>query len=210
MILGSEYVRPFISLAISFPNMLFCTLLFARSMKRRRFYLPRFFAGLLIVIVCYLGAAVMRYDYPVLITRIITGCFSYFVILPLLFLCYCDAPANILLSWCAGFAVQEIASRGFALLLFLAGVNAQESMSLFGGANMLLDYGIYYAAHFLIALLCCAIFHRNKSLETDRSSERTIARLSLFSALWLVVPTASPGNFRARAMSYTSFFKRLG
>ena len=179
--------------------MLFCTLLFARSMKRRRLFLLRFLAGLLIVTGCYLGAAVMRHDYPVLTTRIITGCFSYFVLLPLLFLCYRDTPANILLSWCAGFAVQEIASRGFALLLFLAGVNALESMSLFHESNELRDYGIYYAVHFLIALLCYAIFHRNKRLETDRSSGRTITRLSLFSALWLVISGSIAREFQAES-----------
>ena len=195
-IMGPEYTRQFLSLVVSFPFMLLCTLLFAHSMKRRKLFFLRFLAGLLIVLACFVGQSIMRVDYPGLATRTITGCFAYVVILPLLFLCYSDAPANILLCWCAGIATQEIASRGFNLLQFLAGVNTQESMSFFHDFNELRDYSIYYLLHFLIAFVCYGIARKNRYMDADRDSLRMITLLSLFSAVWLAVSNSVARQFQ--------------
>lgn len=176
--------------------MLFCSLLFARSMKRRRFFALRFLAGVLIVLACYIGAAVLRADYSGLVTRIVTSYFAYFVILPLLSLCYNGTAANILLSWCAGFATQEIASRCFTLLLFLAGVDNQQSMSFFGEFNALRDYSVFYLIHLLIALVCYGVFRQRGDMDADRSSVRTITLLSVFSALWLVISNSIAQEFQ--------------
>lgn len=196
IILGPEYIRPFISLAASFPIMLFCSLLFAHTMKRRRFFALRFLAGVLIIVGCYIGAAVLRTDYSSLATRIVTSYFAYFVILPLLFLCYNGTTANNLLCWCAGFATQEIASRGFTLLLFLAGVDSQQSMSFFGEFNALRDYSVFYLIHLFIALICYGIFRQSRGMDADRSSVRTITLLSVFSALWLVISNSIAQEFQ--------------
>ena len=196
LILGEQYVRPFISLAAAFPVLLFCTLLFAHSINRRKLFILRFLAGLLIIFGCYAGATVMRTEYPILATRIITNYFSYFVTLPLLFLCYRDTPANILLSWCAGFSAQEIASRAFSLMLVLVGVDIRESMSFFGEFSALRDYTIFYLVHFLIVLLLYRIFRQNKYMDEDRSGVRTITALSVFAALWLTVSNSVAREFQ--------------
>ena len=138
-------------------------------------------------------------EYPVLATRIITNYFSYFATLPLLFLCYRDISANILLCWCAEFSSQEIASRDFSLFLILSGVDTRKSIFFFGEFNELRDNTIFYLIHFLIVLPCYKIFRHNKYLDEDRSGLHRITLLSVFAALWLTISDSIAREFQSES-----------
>lgn len=200
MLLG-DYARQFITQMASFPMMLFCTLLFSLSMKRHEQFFLRILLGVAITVACYVGIAVLRTDFEGIGSRLITNVFAYFITLPILFVCFQEAPVNILLAWCAGIATQEVGARAFSLLLACLGINDRESMSFFADYNELRDWTIFYFIHFSIYFGCFLIARRPKCLDADRSSVRRITFLSVFSALWLAVSSTVTREFQLESFA---------
>ena len=196
---SQEFIQAFLTQSMSFVVMLFCVLLFARSLKRRPSFYFRLCAGLLIAMSVFACVAVLRMQFPSLVTRIFGNLISYFIALPLLILCYKDTWVNILLTWCAGVAAQEIAARCFSLLLSAIGVNSQECISLFPESYLPRDAMIMYVSNFLMGYLAYRAFRTNKCIDADGASMRTTTSLSVFSALWLAFSNSITREFQSES-----------
>ena len=185
-ILG-KYTYQFIVQTGAFPIMLFSMALFSSSLKRRKLFPVRVLLGLGIILAGFVGVAVLRTEYAGIFSRLIANYFISFITLPLLFWCYGDSAVNIMLCWCAGVVSQEISGRFFDLLLSLAGVDTQVSISFFSDYNLFRDMGISYLVRGLICLACFACFRKNRCLEADAVSARNIMLLSVFSTVWIAI-----------------------
>lgn len=194
-----EFIQAFLTQSMSFVVMLFCVLLFARSLKRRSSFYFRLCAGLLIVMSVFACVAVLRMRFPRMATRVFGNFVSYFITLPLLFLCYEGTKIDVLLTQCAGVAVQEVAARGFGLLLSFVGVDSQRSISFFPEAYLPRDVFIMYAINFLLGYLAYRVFRINKCVGANDASTRMITSLSLFSALWMALSNSITREFQSES-----------
>ncbi len=195
----TSFIQAFLTQSMSFVVMLFCVLLFARSLKRRPRFPLRLCLGLLLAAAVFAFVAVLRLQFPSIITRIFANIVNYFIALPLLFLCYQDARVNILLTWCAGVAAQEIAARTFSLLLSVSGINSQERISFFPEPYLPRDALIMYAFHFLVGYLAYRMFRANKCVDADSDSVRMTVSLSVFSAVWLAFSNSVTREFQSES-----------
>lgn len=199
LIRSQEFLQAFLTQSMSFVVMLFCVLLFARSLRRCKAFHLRLFASLLITVGIFATVALLRLRFPSIYTRIGGNFVSYFIALPLLFLCYQDTRVNILLTWCAGVAAQEVAARGFAFVLTIFNVDSQKSISFFPEAYLPRDAFIMYAANFLLGYLAYRAFSANKCVDADRTSMRTTTSLSVFSALWMALSNSITREFQSES-----------
>lgn len=185
-ILG-KYTYHFIVILTSLPMMLFCILLFAWDMNRRKGFPFRLILGILMCLVTDLGLAILRTHFDNLYTRILVYSLAFFSLLALLFLCYQEPPVNILLNWCAAVAVQDIPSRLFSILVALYGNNPVETVSLFADTNTIRDWVMYYGIQIAITLVLYVLFRHAKCLNADKRTVKTIVSLSMFCATWMIL-----------------------
>lgn len=187
-LLGAYHMQ-FVIHSSSLVLCLCCTLLFASTLRRQGHFILRFMIGLVLYLAFYYGIAVIRTDYASFYSRLLTNIMYYFAALPILFLCYKEDVASIILCWCATMATQEIGSKGFSILLNLFGVNDQASMSFFVNSefNEFRDWSIYFLIHFLIYFACFHAFRPSERINADRKSMISITMLSVFSLLFLSV-----------------------
>lgn len=184
-ILG-EYTMQFVMITSSLPMMLFCHLLFAVDMNRRKYYpllLTMCFAA---IIGIDLALAVLRTHYNNIYTRLLVYFMTYFSLLPMIHICYREQPINVLLNWCAAVAVEEIASRMFTLMVVLSGHNHYETITLFADFNELRDWAVMYFIQASIIILLFFLFRRAKCMEADKRTVNLIAQLSVFFAVWML------------------------
>ncbi len=207
---SQEFIQAFLTQSMSFVVMLFCVLLFARSLKRRPLFYFRLCAGLLAAASVFACVALLRLRFPHMATRIFGNFVSYFIALPLLILCYKDTWVNILLTWCAGVAIQEIAARGFSLLMSFVGVDSQRSISLFPKAYLPRDMFIMYAINFSLGYLAYRVFRINKCIGADDASVRRITSLSLFSTLWMALSNSISREFQSESEILYQFLQLSG
>lgn len=205
-----EFIQAFLTQSMSFVVMLFCILLFARSLKRRPLFYFRLCAGLLIAAGVFVCVAVLRMRFPHMATRIFGNFVSYFITLPLLFLCYEGTKVDILLTQCAGVAAQEVGARGFGLLVSFIGVDSQKSISFFPKAYLPRDMLIMYAINFSLGYLTYRVFRINKCVGADNASVRRITSLSLFSALWMALSNSVTREFQAESEILYQFLQLSG
>lgn len=180
------YTYHFIVISSSFPTMLFCMLLFARGMSRRKCFPLLLTLGIAMCLASNFGLSVLRTNYDNLYTRILVYSLAYFSLLALLFLCYQEPPVNILLNWCAGVAVQGIPSRLFSMLVALCGNNPQKTISLFADSNFIRDWILHYGIQIVIILVLYVMFQHAQCLNADKQTVNRIVNLSMFFALWMI------------------------
>ena len=184
-ILG-EYSYHFVILVCQIPFLLFCMLLYARNLEKKDHYPIRLTLFLMVNIVIFFLLAVLRTHYEALSTRLFSYVFLYLIMLVMLFFCYRDSKINILLTWCAATATEDLASRLFTFLVAAVGHVHYETISLFSDFNEARDWGIYIGFRITFCLLFFLLFRKPKCLEAVRESIRRITGLSVFLAVWLI------------------------
>lgn len=166
---------------------LFSFSLYARHLEKRPLFALRLIGCLLVTLGLFIGLAVLRTNVETLYTRLFSYVFKYLFLLPMLFICYGDAIAEKLLTWCAAVASSEIDGRIYLLLVTLAGNKHYETLSLFADSNLIRDWAIYIAFRIAVTVFLYLLFRKPKCLDADRESVRQITGLSIFFAAWLIL-----------------------
>lgn len=183
----AAYAYQLIILLIPLPFLFFSLFLFARDLEKRPHFALRFFGYVLGVLCLFTGLAIFRTHVETIYARLFSYVFQYLFLLPLIFLCYEDASANKLLTWCATVASSEISGRLFLMLVALSGNRHYETLSLFSDRQIVRDWAIYIAFRILLCIALYLLFRKAKCLDADQKSIRQITGLSMFFAVWLIL-----------------------
>ena len=197
-ILG-DYTKQFIIYSASFLEFLLCALPYGFRLRRRKGFPLRLFLGIVCCFAIYVGIAVVRTDYNFMLTRILCSLFTYFAMLPMLFLCFQERISALLMCWCAVVATQEIGAKVFSLALDLFHVDGRATISFFPDYVGVRDWGIYYLLHIAVYAGCFWAFGRTEQTEGDRYLTRSITDISVAATLTLSILGSFTAEFRGES-----------
>lgn len=166
-------------------ELLICTLLFCWYFKRKKLFPLRLILTLLASLGVTFLLAMMRTHYPNLATRFIATIIQNALTLALIFVCFEENVSEKLMCWCGSIAAQQATSAGMSFIYAGFGIDYLQTISFFPIANETRDWLIYYALHIALYVLCALVFSRRKRTQSDKTSLRNIAILSVFTLLFV-------------------------
>lgn len=158
-------------------------MLFSVTLHRRKRFAGRFILGVIACIGFHLLFALLRVHYDIFPIRITITILQYVSMLLFLFFCFQESTFTIVLSWCAGVATENIASRLFTLLLNLFGIDDRQSIALFGWDNLSLDWIVFYLFRIMIYAFLFYVFNHFERNSVDSKDGLFVTVLASFSTI---------------------------
>ena len=176
------YVLQATSLIFTFLKTQLCISLFARNLKRRRFFLLRivFFDALGVAL--FYGLAVYNTHAGTLAARLL--CYFTITVFCLLHTVgiFQGSIEDVLIVFCSGEAAQQLTEKLYPLLQNLMGINDKTTISLFHpGGHPIEDWewGLYFLYHIGMYLLLSHFLAPKHTLRRDSETARGVAMLSV-------------------------------
>lgn len=142
----------------------FCVIFYTLPYRRRNGFPLRLAAMLLGGMAVLIPLTHVYLNFPGVLANILVMFAVYAYHLLLLWVLFRESLSELLLTVCAGMATQILIGKLFETLYIILGKNPYQSLSLFpdGTLPMELDWAIYYALHFLLALAFALFFRRKR------------------------------------------------
>lgn len=158
-------------------------MLFSIALRRRKFFVRKIVGGGIACLGIHLLFAIVRFYCDTFSVRIAVTILQYVSMLLFLFFCFEESAFTIILSWCAGVATENIASRCYTLLLNCFGIDDRQSIALFGWDNLSLDWVVFYSFRILIYALLFYVFNHFERNSVDGKDGLFVTALASFSTI---------------------------
>ena len=170
-------------------ELLLCCLFFTFQFKKKPGFILRLLGSLGCFMLCILLFSIFRQHYNNLTTTLCIRIFCYILIYFMLKLCYFENYIELLLAISAGCASQLLTGRIFEFIMFFAGKDPYNSLSLFPDQFLPIwaDWAIYTILHIAIAYVLSVIFRRKRVDYYDGPTSRGILFYCLSFTFILVV-----------------------
>lgn len=175
---------------------IFFCVMFHTLPYRRRNWFPLRLAGMFLGGMAVLIPLTYIYlHFPGVSTNILITFITYAYLFLLLWTLFQESLPELLLTVCAGMATQILIGKLFETLYIILGKNPYASLSLFpdGTLPSELDWAIYYALHFLLALTFALLFRRKRVYSHGNFYTKVII---IFSLSTTVITTILSGYSR--------------
>lgn len=187
--LFGAYAFDAFSLGLTFVNTQYCCFLFSRNLKHRDHWpLLAILSCLSAMVLCF-GMAVLKTHFNTLPIRVLCylGVFALNFLVSLA--CYQDNLDNILLSFCAGQAANQVVMKGYPLLQNLLGINDQKTINLFPWYQppQIIDWFLYFLFLYVGAWLLSVFFRPKSRLTEDKVYSRRLAALAVYTTVVVTV-----------------------
>ncbi len=192
---------------IIFPEelqLLLAAAFFCVPLKRKRLFVPRLIAGLLILDAVLVTGVWLRTASESLAMRILFTLIQNASVLPLLLLCFDEEWPLLLKTWCTGIAVKHIGGSVYPVLQWMLGYDPHKTLQILPldpVQYMDLHWLLFFLVHSLIYFAIWRAIRGRLSREAlDRASRKNAVALSVAALLLLTLMDSVTNHYRDESM----------
>ncbi len=177
---------------------------FCVPLRRKRLFIPRLIAGILILDAVLLAGVWLRTASESLGMRILFTLFQNASMLPLLLVCFDEEWPLLLKTWCTGIAVKHIGGSLYPVLQWLLGYDPHKTLQILpldADKYMDLHWLVFFLVHALIYFTIWRIIRSRISRESmDPASRKNAVALSVSALVLLTVLDSVTNHYRDESM----------
>lgn len=202
----SQYLPDLSSFILTFAEGAICMLLLTFAYRRRKLYILRLLATILVGIVLCFIFTLWKSSYDdqtsaqAIVCRITTYTLINLYLLTILFFCYRENSTENLLCWSLSVSINSLAMISYSVILNICGIDDKTSISFFETSNIVRDYAILLSYHFVIYLIFAFLFLRRNKIQQNRTTSLSVAITAFATVMFAYVL----GSI-SRVFEYTSY-----